>query len=144
MVQILDHGITETRERGKILSDMTMMASGTRTPFVIPICYICAAADESLNEEIHMNQTQMIPTCYFSLNRYSDEQCLIDFSFLRKEIPIISNLFGWNRSTTSRNGYRCDYITDACIVLRRLSAPARWRNLEENGFLHQSQLCEVF
>ena len=80
----------------------------------------------------------------FNINVYSDEQCLSHFRFRSSEIGTISNVLGWTSGLTARSGYRCDAITASCIVLKRLSFPTRWRDLECIFGMRSSALCEVF
>ena len=80
----------------------------------------------------------------FNLNVFTEVECLCDFRFLRCEIPIILGLSCRVVSKTKRNGFVCDFETVTCIVLRRLSSPCRWADIEEKFGMHSGALSEVF
>lgn len=80
----------------------------------------------------------------FNLNAYSDAQCLGEFRCTRDEIPVIMNHMNWTAGVTSHNGYVVDTVTATCILLRSLSYPCRWTDLEIQFGHHASALSEVF
>ena len=49
--------------------------------------------------------------------------CLRHFSFDRKGLQRLLNVFDWRRTRTRRNRYKAEGITVLCVVLARLSNP---------------------
>ena len=98
-----------------------------------------------LNHEIGLQTTRSveISTNPFNINSLSDAECYRQFRFNTIDFEKVCTLFTWN-GKTSRNGYKCTTTTAACIVLRRLSYPCRWRDLEITFGMHESALSEVF
>lgn len=80
----------------------------------------------------------------FNINSYSDEHSLSEFRFRSSEIGTVCSVFGWNGGSTARSVYVFDAITATCIVLKRLSFPTRWRDLEPVFCMRASALFEVF
>lgn len=89
-------------------------------------------------------RSRQICTSLFNLNAISDELSLILFCFTKAEIPKVMNLVNWSAGVTSRNGYVCESMTATCVLLRRLTYPSRWVELEEMFGMHSSALSEVF
>ena len=85
-----------------------------------------------------------ISSTTFNLHILSERQSLSLFRFRKAEIGIFANFMGWKAWKTELNRYRCDLITATCIVLRRLSSPCRWRDVECMFGMHGSAMSEVF
>ena len=99
----------------------------------------------ALNDlELIIARSKEISIATFNLNALSDEKCLSLFRFKKSKVPVIMNLMGWTTGVTSRNKYLCYSITATCILLRRLSYPCRWVDLEKFFGMHSSALSEVF
>ena len=86
----------------------------------------------------------LITSNRFNLNGFSNQESLRNFRFLPFEIPKIAKLMAYNQSRTTRNGYQSDPITTCCIVLRKLSCPTRWSDVEILFGMHASALSEIF
>ena len=80
----------------------------------------------------------------FNINIYSDEWAVRDFRFQVKDISKISGAMGWFAGKTQRNGFKCPPLTACCIVLRKLSSPCRWKDVEYLFGMHSSALSEIF
>lgn len=80
----------------------------------------------------------------FNLNAYSEEECYRNFRFRAKDIGKIVQLCGWNSGKTKRCGYVVDPITATCLVLRKLSFPTRWKDIENMFGMHAPAMSEVF
>lgn len=89
-------------------------------------------------------RSRHISTMRFNLNAYSEEQSLSEFRFRKSEIGTVCGVLSWGGGPTARSGYSCEAITATCIVLKRLSFPTRWRDLETVFGMRASALCEVF
>ena len=82
----------------------------------------------------------------FKFNCLTDQDCLHNFRFQKRQISQLVSVMSWPemQMRTSRNRYRTSPILATCIVLRRLAAPSRWRDLEELFGKHAPQLSEFF
>jgi hypothetical protein len=74
----------------------------------------------------------------FNINSLSDEECLIKFRFMTKDVGFISELIPWDkcldehsRMRTARRRYRIDPMEATAIILRRLPTVSRWVDLQE-------------
>jgi hypothetical protein len=90
-------------------------------------------------------------TSSFNINSLSDEECLIKFRFMRKDVGFISELIPWDqcldgygRMRTARRRYRIDPMEATAIFLRRLSTVARWVDVQEEFGKHTACLTEIF
>ena len=68
----------------------------------------------------------------FNINSLSDEECLIKFRFMRKDVGLISELIPWDKCLdeqgkmrTSRRRYHIDPMEATALLLRRLSTVSR-------------------
>lgn len=61
-----------------------------------------------------------------------DEQCLLYYRFLRKEVLRISNIVnaGDGLYRTKRNMSSTTVFLITCVLLKNLSTPQRWKDLE--------------
>lgn len=143
-MRISDHGITKTRKRTESSKALTQVSVVGRLPTTITILSQHQFNINYKNRLLQAKRTREISTNLFNINAYSDEDCLVNFRFLRADIPKISKLVEFNTPRTIRNRYRMDPIASTCIMLRRISAPARWRDLELVFFMNRSALSEVF
>ena len=80
----------------------------------------------------------------FNINEYSDEWAVQEFRFQVKDISKISGAMGQFAGKTQRNGFNCPPLTACCIVLRKLSSPCRWKDVEYLFGMHSSALSEIF
>lgn len=89
-------------------------------------------------------RSSTISSTYFNLNIFSEQESLSLFRFRKHEIGRVADTLGWTVCRTTRNRYKCDVITAACIVLRRMASPCRWRDVEFLFGMHSSCMSEVF
>lgn len=91
-------------------------------------------------------RTYLITRSKFSLDTYSDEQCLINYRFKKREIRKLRDLFPWpeNRNCTHRRRYRTNFIFSFCLACRRLCTVCRWNELETEFFMSKAALNEIF
>lgn len=80
----------------------------------------------------------------FKLNRFCEEECFHLFRFRAREIGKIVQLCNWTTGKTRRSGYVADVTTAVCVVLRKLSYPTRWRDIEVMFGMRASAMSEVF
>jgi hypothetical protein len=87
----------------------------------------------------------------FNINSLSDDECLIKFRFMRKDVVFISELIPWDkgleehgRLRTARRRYRIDPMEANDILLQRLSTVSRWVDLQEEFGKHSACLSEIF
>ena len=91
-------------------------------------------------------------TCFsssFNINALSDSDCLLRFRFKKEDIGKIESLVQWNGqgaaiARTPRRRYLVDPILALCVMLRRLSTPSRWKDIEIEFGKHTSYLDEMF
>ena len=69
----------------------------------------------------------------FNFNQFSCEDCLSLFRFEKNHVPQLSQIAGWpeQKTCTERNRFRVTPFLAACILLRRIACPFRWRDVEE-------------
>lgn len=72
------------------------------------------------------------------------QESFCNFSFRLAEIPRVALQIGWTEGATSQSWYRCPPFTATCIVLRGLSSPCSWTDLEVENGMHSSALSEMF
>lgn len=94
-------------------------------------------------QQIEM-RSRIIKTCTFNINNYSEFMSLHDFRFKVTDLPKIADLLHLPNSVTKRRRYRCDSITSCCIVLKRLSSPSNWKDLETTFGMASPMLSEIF
>ena len=75
-----------------------------------------------------------------------DEQCLQHFRFLRKDLLSVVDVvtLGPNSYSIRRNVYSSTWLLATSVLLKRLSTPQRWVDLEIMFRKHTPQLSEVF
>ena len=92
---------------------------------------------------LQLTRTATVSETTFDVDSLSDEECFRQFRFLKKGLNIISSIIRWS-GVTKRNRYKCSPLTAACILLRRLTYPSKWKYLEEQHSMQLSALDEVF
>ena len=102
----------------------------------------CTAAQRDVHK-INM-RSQNVSAASLNLNRFSEHECLQLFRFRSREIPKVVSLMEWTSGKTKRSRYRCDPITACCVVLRKMSTPCRWFDVEILFGMRSSALSEVF
>jgi len=82
----------------------------------------------------------------FNFNSFSDSECLRQFRFRKADIVKLINALGLddNYWSTSRNRYMTSGLLTTCVILKRLSSPMNWADLEIMFGKHSSQLSEIF
>ena len=89
-------------------------------------------------------RTKQITSVTFNLNVYSDLQALRDFRFRVHEIGRVAQLMHCETYSTKTNRYKTNPVLSCAIVLRRLSSPTRWLDLELVFGKSGSALNEIF
>ena len=71
-----------------------------------------------------------------------DQQCLQHFRFLRKDLLSVVDVatIGPNSYSTRRNVYPSTRLLATCVLLKRLSTPQRWADLEIMFRIHRNSL----
>ena len=80
----------------------------------------------------------------FNFNGFTDSCCLSMFRFTKDDLRRVVKTIGWVGTHTQRNRYACDSLMVTCVLLRRLTTPARWRDMEFTFGRHAAQLSEIF
>ena len=82
----------------------------------------------------------------FNFNGLTQLDCLRMFRFEKDDLYKMVDCVGWpwTINTTKRNRYACDPVLVTCIIMRRISSPSRWSDLEILFGRHASQLSESF
>lgn len=101
------------------------------------------------NEVRHRNEirslkqrSRIISATNFNLNSLSEQECLENYRFKKRDVAYIAEKIGWD-GRTQRNIYRLDPLTATCIMLHKLGSSARWADLELKYGKHRSQMSEV-
>lgn len=103
---------------------------------------------ENRTNDAFIARGQLISTTTFDdvFRNMGDDQCLQHFRFLRADVLRVAAIIceRGGRFTTKRNTYACTPILAACVVLKRMSTPNLWSDLEELFRKHSPQLSEIF
>ena len=144
MVAQRDHGIGRAKSRKKKrLRIFALALSSTASPRITMKLwkrYKNAKKDVKL---INMRQ-KTIKSSSFNVNTYCDKMALHDFRFKVSDLKKIMELLHLPTARTRRRRYYCDKITSCCIVLKRLSSPCTWMDMEETFGMRSCALSEVF
>jgi len=82
----------------------------------------------------------------FNFNSLTDAMSLSLFRFRKEDVVRMVRAIAWpgQWTKTKRNRYACDPILVTCLILRRVSSPARWVDMEVLFGRHGSQMSEIF
>jgi hypothetical protein len=92
----------------------------------------------------------------FDLNILSERETILRFRFYKRDIVTISGQTQWNPALrclrresdgklhTTRRRYVFTPTGGICILLRRLSSPCRWTDLQAEFGRHNAALVEIF
>jgi nuclease HARBI1 len=103
-------------------------------------------AKENRNNHIQRSKRLSISDFSFNFNGFSESDSLSLFRFRKDDVLRMMTAIAWpaHRFASKRNRYSVTPLLATCIVLRRLSTPCRWRDLELLFGKHTSQLSEIF
>ena len=106
--------------------------------------YLRARAD--YNNHLRRTQAISLSNYSFNFNFLTDSDCVFNFRFAKQDVGRVVAALGWpqTQTCTKRNRYSVSPILVACVILRRMASPCRWRDLEVQFGKHASQLCEIF
>ena len=65
----------------------------------------------------------------FDLEGLGESECLAEFRFRKRDIPILADVMGLPDSYRCERGTVCDGIEGLCLLLRRLAYPCRYSDL---------------
>lgn len=93
-----------------------------------------------------LQRSRRIRQLKFNLNAWTDEGSLTDFRFLRSDVGLVSRILDFPRgmAQTERSRYKASALEATAILLRRLSSPIRWHDLETVFGRSKSALSEIF
>ena len=103
--------------------------------------------DRLKNEvKLSLSRSRRIRTVKFNLNIWTDEASLKDFRFCKNHIGMVSKLLNFPERgfVTQRCGYKAPPVEVTAILLRRISYPVRWHDLEIVFGRSRSALSEIF
>ena len=98
-------------------------------------CYLRVRAARMDLKKVSARCVQISMTM-FNLNAFSEEECYRNFRFRAKDIGKIVTMCGWDSGKTKRCGYIVEPVTATCVVLRKLSFPTRWKDIEKMFGMH--------
>lgn len=119
-----------------------MLAEGMEEEGMI-LCYQRLRAAQKDLDKINL-RAQEISFTNFNLNVFCEEECYRMFRFRSKDIGKVVELCGWLGGRTKRSGYVVDSITAVCVMLRKLSFPTRWKEIERLFGMRSSAMSEIF
>ena len=144
MTQQKSYRIGQGRSRRKRhLKLLGIAVQADAAPDIVSRCLsrFLAAKQDIRNISARALQTRSV--C-FNLNAYSEEQALQEFRFRKRDVGHVCNAIGWTGGRTNRSRYSCHSITACCILLRRLSSPSKWYDVELVFGIRYSHLSEIF
>ena len=65
----------------------------------------------------------------FNLDEMTESECLSEFRFRKRDIPILADVLGIPETIRREQGSTCDGLECLCMVLRRLSFPCRYADM---------------
>ena len=65
----------------------------------------------------------------FNLDEMTESECLSEFRFRKRDIPILADVLGIPETIRCEQGSTCDGLEGLCMVLRRLSFPCRYADM---------------
>ena len=65
----------------------------------------------------------------FNLDEMTESECLSEFRFRKRDIPILADVLGIPETIRCEQGSTCDGLEGLCMVLRRLSFPCRYAGM---------------
>ena len=80
----------------------------------------------------------------FNFNSLTDACCLFLFRLTKHYLFMMMTAVGWDRVITKRNRYACSPLLVTCVILRRLTTPCRWQDMELLFGRHGAQLSKMF
>jgi len=88
-------------------------------------------------------RTRAVSSSSFNINSFSTEESLSLFRFKPADVGRLAGLLEV-QGGSSRRRYKATPVEQLCVILRRLSSPARWLDLEILFGRGRSSLCELF
>lgn len=143
-MRITDQSLNKIKKKRKKSRTLILLSLLFKLP--LHVTYQCFLRLRSNNNEerIILRRKRHIQINNFNINLYSQEQCLTDFRFLRSDVAKIATICNFTNNSTNRSRYKIDTIAATCVMLRRLSAPSRWRDLETKFYMSTPVLSEIF
>lgn len=106
-------------------------------------CYLRLRRARADLNKINARAMQIAMTS-FNLNAYCEEEAFRLFRFRPKDVGKITELCSWTSGKTQRSGYVVEPTTAVCAVLRKLSFPTRWRDIDVMFGMSAAAMSEVF
>jgi len=88
-------------------------------------------------------RTRAVRCSSFNINSFSTEQALYFFRFKPADLSRVAGLLDV-QAGSSRRHHKASAVEGLCVVLHRMSSPARWRDLEPMFVRSSSSQCELF
>ena len=144
MVSKSEYGIGRATARKRRRLKTFVVAMGIRVSPIVKVRLFQRYRHASRDvHKINLRKNH-ISSAMFDIRTYSDHLSLHDFRFRVTDITKISPLLHLPNGKTRRRGYVCNDITSCCIVLKRLSSPCNWMDLEVVFGIPSPALSEIF
>ena len=143
MVSIAGNGLRYWLLRRRVMANALLAGNAVDMTFVDmgPLVFRYRRAQREV--ALLLERSRRIRGITFNLNAFSSEQALSLFRFRPKHIGRLATLLQVDTSfPVSRHSV--DRVECLCIVLRRLSSPSRWSDLEELFGRSGSALSQIF
>ena len=79
----------------------------------------------------------------FDLEGLGESECLAEFRFRKRDIPILADVMGLPDSYRCEQGTVCDGIEGLCLLLRRLAYPCRYSDLIHRFGRPVPEICMI-
>ena len=79
----------------------------------------------------------------FDLEGLGESECLAEFRFRKRDIPILADVMGLPDSYRCEQGTVCDGIEGLCLLLRRLAYPCRYGDLIHRFGRPVPEICMI-
>lgn len=80
---------------------------------------------------------------HFDLEELDESECLAEFRFRKRDIPLLAEAMRLPDSYTCEQGTVCDGIEGLCLLLRRLAYPCRYSDLIHRFGRPVPEICMI-
>ena len=80
---------------------------------------------------------------HFDLEELDESECLAEFRFQKRDIPVLAEAMRLPDSYTCEQGTVCDGIEGLCLLLRRLAYPCRYSDLIHRFGRPVPEICMI-
>ena len=105
-----------------------------------------AEEQAQMNEALSRSHSISLSRFTFNFNSFNDSECVLYFCFNKANVTRMVDAISRPNTQSHTDRSRCAVypILATCVILRRLSTPLIWKEIEHLFGKHASQLSEIF